>query len=203
MSLRSCWRGAWLAVALVAGCATTNDVKVRVAPAAAARVPASVAAVARARTAADQAAQALAAAKAEWSRAVAAARAAHLAPASTPELAAVAEAQRRHGAATVAWRAGVVELMRWRYAAAEAQVELELALFLSRRGDEIDLGSFQRQQAQLERRQVAAARQAATLRAAVDTSERAIADAKERYAATRRAAPALLVTAAAPKGASR
>src|SRR5262249_53548080 len=135
-----------------------------------------------------EAAQALAAAQAEWSRAVEAARTAHITPATTPLLAAVARAQRQQTAATVAWRAGVVDMTRWRLAAAQARVELELALFLARGGEDLDIYSFERQDAQLQRRQVAAARQVAALRAGVDTSERALANAKERYAATRRTA---------------
>ncbi|HEY2743786.1 MAG TPA: hypothetical protein VGL86_04155 [Polyangia bacterium] len=184
-----------LAATLLLGCATTSDVNVTVPPTQAARVPSSAAAVAKARAAADEAAQALAAAQAEWSRAVEASRAAHIARADSPELAAVGEAQRRHGAATVAWRAGVTEMMRWRSAAAQASVQLEIALFLARTGDEIDLGSFQRQQAQLQRRHAAAIHHVVELHAGVDSAEHALADAKERYAASRRAAPALLVAA--------
>ncbi|HXU70483.1 MAG TPA: hypothetical protein VN947_14195 [Polyangia bacterium] len=173
---------------MTVGCATTGDVQVRVPAAAAARVPADAAAVKTARAAAAEAQEALDAAKAEWSRAVDAARAAHVAPASTPELAAVAEAQRQLGAATVQWRAGVADMMRWRRAAAEAHVELELAMFLARGGDEIDLGRYERQEAQLERRHAAAARHVVALHAGADAAVRAVAEAKERYAATRREA---------------
>jgi len=190
----------WIVIALwLGGCATTGDVADRLPPKEAARVPASVPALASARAAADEAAHALAAARDEQARAVEAARAARIASADTPELADVAAAQRRHVAATVEWRGGVVEAARWRLAAAEAQVELERALFLARGGDELDVGRFQRQAAQLQRRHAAATRRVVELHAAVDAAERALADAKERYAASRRAAPAPLVTAAATR----
>ena len=121
-------RRLWLVTALwLAGCATTGDVAERVPPREAARVPASVPALASARAAAGEAARALAAAREEQGRAVEAARAARIASADTRELADVAAAQRRHLAATVEWRGGVVEAARWRLAAAEAQVELERA----------------------------------------------------------------------------
>ena len=88
--------------------------------------------------------------------------------------------------------------MRWRLATAQGQVELEIAMFLARTGEELDLGSFQRQEAQLQRRHAVAVRHVAELHAGVDAAMHALADAKERYAATRRSTQPLLVTAAAP-----
>lgn len=191
----------WLIIPLLlAGCATSKpEVKVHVPAEQAARVPATAPAVAAARQGVAAASAALAKAEAAANAATAAVRAQHLPAGDSPMLAAVAEAQRQRSDAIVAWRAGVVELMRWRLAAAQSHVELALARVLARNGADLDCARFRGEEARLQARASEAARQVTHLHATLDAREHALAAAKERYAATRRAPAQVTAQAEAPR----
>jgi hypothetical protein len=119
--------------------------------------------------------------------------------AETAELAAIAQAQHQWTMAQLRWRGEMVELARWKLADAQAVRELAIAELLYRRGAEVDVAPFRGQQARLHERVSQEIELVARLHAALDVCARTLAEAKERYAATRRPPAALATSARDPR----
>jgi hypothetical protein len=111
------------------------------------------------------------------------------------ELAEIVQAQRDWTAAELRWRGGLVELAHWKLALTQAARELAMAEIVYQRGTEIDVAPFRGQQARLHERMAKEAEIVAQLHSALDACARAFAEAKERYAATRRPPAALAARA--------
>jgi hypothetical protein len=110
--------------------------------------------------------------------------------ARTPELDAVVNAGQARRRALVGWRQSQVEAARWQVAAAEAQLELVTAEAVARTGADIDPARFRAQAARMQNGHLEATRAVARARAQLDDKERGLNDAKNRYAATLKVAPA-------------
>jgi hypothetical protein len=172
------------------GCAPTPEVKLHVDPAAANRVePAQ-----RQRAVADgeTARKSLATAEAALKHAEAepAAPAAIEGKARTPEIDAVVKAGEARRRADIAWRQAQLDVARWQVAVADAQLELAMAEAVARTGAEVDPARFRAQAARMQNGHREASHAAARARGRLDDQERALNEAKNRYASTLRVAPA-------------
>jgi hypothetical protein len=173
-----------LVLLLVVGCAPAPEVKLRVSPGAAMRLDPTQRQQGQA--AIETAKKTLATCESEVKKV----EAERWAPASaenkqrTKELDGVMRAaEDRHGA-MVAWRRAQCEVSRWQVAATEAQLELVTAEAVARTGADVDPARFRGQAANMQGGRVDASRRAATARTQLESKEKALNDAKDRYAAT-------------------
>jgi hypothetical protein len=114
----------------------------------------------------------------------------------TRELNAVIKAAEERRGALVAWRQSQLEVARWQVAAAEAQLELITAEAVARTGADVDPARFRGQAANMQSGRIDASKQVAKTRAHLDQKERALSEAKERYAATLKPQPTTQITSA-------
>src|SRR5579859_5112426 len=176
-------------ILLLIACAPSPVVKLHVAPSAAQRLDAGQRANGEANI--ETAKKALATCEAEVKKAESerAAPAAAEAKQRTKELDAVMHAAGERHAAMVAWRRAQCEVNRWQVAAAEAQLELDTAEVVARTGADVDPARFRAQAAELQSGRSEASRKAATARTQLEQKEKALNDAKDRYAATLKPQP--------------
>jgi hypothetical protein len=102
----------------------------------------------------------------------------------TRELNAVLKAAEERRSALVAWRQAQLDVTRWQVAAAEAQLELITAEAVARTGADVDPARFRGQAANMQSGRIEASKQVGRARAHLDQKERALSEAKDRYAAT-------------------
>jgi len=169
---------------LLMACIPSPVVRLHVSPAAAQRLDAAQRAKEEADI--DTAKKALATCEAEVKKAEGerAAPAAAEAKQRTRELEAVMQAAADRHEAMVAWRRAQCEVNRWQVAAAEAQLELVTAEAVARTGADVDPAQFRAQAAEMQSGRSDASRHAATARTHLEQKEKALNDAKDRYAAT-------------------
>jgi hypothetical protein len=166
------------------GCAATPTLTLRVSPAAVGRLgdrPER-----KSGQAAIEAAQkTLALAQAEQKRAEGERAGPVVANRSAPrELDAVMRAAVERKEALVEWRAAQVEVARWQVACAQAQLEQAMAEIVARSGADVDPAEFRAQSAHMQEGRLRAGQRVTQARAQLDVREKALANAKDRYAAT-------------------
>jgi hypothetical protein len=187
-----------LLVVVMVGCASTPEVKLRVDPGAATRLDASQRQAGQA--AIDTARKTLEQCHAEIKKA----EGEHWAPSAaegkprTKELDAVLRAAEVRHQANIAWRKAQCEVSRWQLAAAEAQLELVTAEAVARTGADIDPARYRAQAAEMQSGRSDASRKSATARSVLEQKEKALNDAKDRYAATLKPQPQTQVAGANP-----
>jgi hypothetical protein len=169
---------------LLMACAPSPVVRLHVAPSAAQRLDAAQRAHEEVNI--DTARKALATCEAEVKKAESerAAPAAAEAKQRTKELEAVMQAAAERHEALVTWRRAQCDVNRWQVAAAEAQLELVTAEVVARTGADVDPARFRAQAAEMQSGRSDAGRRAATARTRLEQKEKALNDAKDRYAAT-------------------
>jgi hypothetical protein len=114
----------------------------------------------------------------------------------TRELNAVLKAAEERRTALVAWRQAQVEVARWQVAAADAQLELITAEAVARTGADVDPARFRGQAGNMQSGRIEASKKVAKARAQLDQKERALSEAKDRYAATLKPQPTSQLTSA-------
>jgi len=183
---------------LTLGCAPTPVVTLRVEPGAATRLDATQrqagqAAIETAKKTHEQCQGEIKKAEVE-----------HWAPAAaegkqrTKELDAVMRAAEERHQANIDWRKAQCEVSRWQVAAAEAHLELVTAEAVSRTGADIDPARFRAQAANMQSGRSDAARKSASARSLLEQKEKALNDAKNRYAATLKPQPPTQVAGTNP-----